>query len=390
MAQAHGMDHILIGVFLLVPIHSTEYYAAVMAPCRRSSMNRTVLMLSGIFVPGLLPCADSLAQPDMKTTSQLVVRNALGAGRWFPATKSQLEAFVNESMAKAQVPAVEGRIVAAIAPHAGYQYSGLVAGYTFQAIRDNAKSTNAPAVVVILGLSHHQGFSGTALMDGDAIETPMGQAPLDRDAAKFLIAKSDSIRINYAPHIGEHSAENEVPFAQAALPGTKLVIGIIGDHDEKTLNGLVDALVALAKEKKVLVVASSDMLHDPDYDLVTSTDKKTLKKVEAMDDAGIWTEWMGDHHQHLQVRQGNRLVPMESARDLTTDWVEQAVTFNSLDNTNVNMYAGIWGGKTGKIWWDDLRIDAVPTLNMLRRESLPLRITAEDGTVYQEGLVRHV
>jgi hypothetical protein len=90
-------------------------------------------------------------------------------------------------------------------------------------------------------------------------------------------------------------------------------------------------------------------------------------------------------YQHVRAGQGDRLEPAGSARGLTTDWVEQSVAFNSLDNTNVNVYAGIWGGRAGKIWWDDLRIDSAPTLNLLRRESLPLAVAGDDGAVFAEG-----
>jgi hypothetical protein len=242
-------------------------------------------------------CSRALGQERVpaETPSEPVVRKAFGAGRWFPASRTQLERVVNDCMEKAEVPAVEGRIVAAVAPHAGYQYSGPVAGYAFRAIRDNLKGSNTPDVVVILGLSHRDAFDGVALMDGDAMETPLGRNALDRDAVRFLAEKSDRIRVNYSPHAGEHSAENEVPFVQAALPGVKLVIGLVGDHSEKTVQGLADALGGLAEKKRVLVIASSDMLHDPDYDLVTKTDGKSLKKAEALDDAGIWKEWSGEH-----------------------------------------------------------------------------------------------
>lgn len=72
-------------------------------------------------------------------------------------------------------------------------------------------------------------------------------------------------------------------------------------------------------------------------------------------------------------------------RDLTKDWVEYRTAFNSLTNTRVTVYAGIWGAKQGKIWWDDLRIEAVPTLNVLRRKSLPLTVMGENGRAYEEG-----
>lgn len=92
--------------------------------------------------------------------------------------------------------------------------------------------------------------------------------------------------------------------------------------------------------------------------------------------------------QHLvaaEVGQGGKTRSLENAHDLTTDWVEQRVAFNSLDQTKVSVYLGAWGGQTGKIWWDDLRIDEAPTLNLLRRESLPLKIEGEDGNAYEEG-----
>jgi len=68
----------------------------------------------------------------------------------------------------------------------------------------------------------------------------------------------------------------------------------------------------------------------------------------------------------------------------TADWCEQTVAFNSLDSELVNIYIGIGGGTQGKFWLDDVRIDCVPTLNVLRRKSLPLRLESAD-TGYEEG-----
>ena len=85
--------------------------------------------------------------------------------------------------------------------------------------------------------------------------------------------------------------------------------------------------------------------------------------------------------QHLSI--GDRWIGQ--ARDLTTDWVEQKVAFNTLANERVLVYLGVWGGKTGRVWWDDMRIEPAPTLNLLRRESLPVTVRGEDGTAYEEG-----
>jgi hypothetical protein len=220
------------------------------------------------------------------------VQKAKGSGKWFPGGKKQLESMVNEYIQDAKVAKIEGRIVGAIAPHAGYIFSGKVAGYTFRAIRDNAAAGFAPDTVVVLGFSHRGAFRGVALMEGDGIETPMGVAALDKEAGELLVKPSGGkIYFNYSLHGSEHSAENEIPFIQAALPKAKLVVGLIGSHDAETVDALVAALKELAKQRKVLAVASTDLLHDPDYDLVTKKDKATLEKIAAMNHAGLAREW---------------------------------------------------------------------------------------------------
>ena len=263
-----------------------------------SVIRHVMVLTSCVFVSFFVACSHSDGQDNVKKGGEemskqekKVVRKSRGGGRWFPGNTKQLESMINEYIDKAEVPEVSGRIVGAIAPHAGYVYSGKVAGYTFRAIRDNAKTGRGPEAVVVLGLSHSGGFPGVALMDGDAIETPLGEAMLDKDSGSLLTGCSSRIFFEYSPHAGEHSAENEIPFVQAALPGTKIVVGIIGDHDSRTLKDLVQALNELAKKKRILVVASTDMLHSPDYDLVTKTDKATLAKVAAMDHEGILKAW---------------------------------------------------------------------------------------------------
>lgn len=90
-------------------------------------------------------------------------------------------------------------------------------------------------------------------------------------------------------------------------------------------------------------------------------------------------------YQNLEIPGDRGFTYIDGAKDLTTDWVEQSVTFNSLGNSSVIIGAGVWGAAGGTIWWDDLRIDAVPALNVLRRGTLPLAVTGERGVVYAEG-----
>jgi MEMO1 family protein len=226
----------------------------------------------------------------MNTSADRLVRRTWGQGRWFPAGETELRMLLRTCMDAADIPPVSGRIVSAIAPHAGYVYSGPVAGYTFAALRANAR-THPVDTVVVLGFSHRAAFRGFALMDGDAIRSPLGETALDRDAAAFLAEHSARIAFDHAPHRGEHSAENEIPFVQAALPDVKLVVGLFGDHDGRTAADLLEGLNGLAERKRIVVVASTDLLHDADYDRVTRTDRKTLEQIAALDDAGLAKRW---------------------------------------------------------------------------------------------------
>ena len=220
-----------------------------------------------------------------------VVCRARGAGMWFPRDPQELRKMVDGFIGSGEAPAVNGRIVSAISPHAGYVYSGPVAGYTFRALKENAARGFTPETVVVLGFTHRVDFPGVAIMDGDAIETPLGQTPLDSEAADVLMQGRRRIVLDSTPHAGEHSAENQIPFVQRALPGARVVLALAGDHSAATQDELLAALTDLASRKAITVVASSDMLHDPDYDRVARTDRGTLKTVAAMDAKAVLSGW---------------------------------------------------------------------------------------------------
>ena len=219
------------------------------------------------------------------------VRAALGVGRWFPADRQELNDMIARFVESAVVPALEGRVVSVISPHAGYEYSGPVAGYAYRAIREDTVRHGPPETVVILGFGHRAAFRGVALLDGTAFATPLGLTPLDTESAAMMIAADPRITLDYRPHVGEHSAENQVPFVQAVLPGAALVIALMGGPDPALAGMLATVLARLAARKRLLVVASSDMLHDPDYERVCATDRATLTHVAALDSDGLREAW---------------------------------------------------------------------------------------------------
>lgn len=247
----------------------------------------------------------------MKPTQPRVVRVARGAGRWFPAGAAELRATVSRYIEDGPAPLpATGRVVAVTSPHAGYVYSGAVAGYAFRALRDRSQAET----VVILGFSHRGGFPGVALMDGDALRTPLGEAELDVEASGWLVQSSPRIVVDYRPHDGEHSAENQVPFVQVALPKARLVIALIGDHDPDTFRALSGALCRLAGRRKLAVVASTDLLHDPDWKTVAAADRKTLDLIAGLRADELARSWSFGHQVCCGI--GPVLTAMAFAADL--------------------------------------------------------------------------
>jgi hypothetical protein len=71
--------------------------------------------------------------------------------------------------------------------------------------------------------------------------------------------------------------------------------------------------------------------------------------------------------------------------DATQDWKHYDLAFNSLNNSDANLYLGTWSGKSGKIWWADLKIEEMALVNLLRRPGTPVTVRGENGTTYEEG-----
>jgi len=83
---------------------------------------------------------------------------------------------------------------------------------------------------------------------------------------------------------------------------------------------------------------------------------------------------------------GRALAPYDPRVPETTDWRKVTMAFNSLDYDKVKIYAGLWGGKAGRVWLDDMNVEEIGLVNVLRRPGTPVTVTSEDGEiVYQEG-----
>jgi len=124
------------------------------------------------FVLAMLLFSASCSAEEAATPQR--VRPSALAGSWYPAGADRLRATVSKYLDDAEAAAMEGRLCALIAPHAGYAYSGPTAGWAFK----QAAGKNFDRVIV-MAPSHRAAFSGFSIMDVDAYATPLGVLPLD-------------------------------------------------------------------------------------------------------------------------------------------------------------------------------------------------------------------
>ncbi len=218
------------------------------------------------------------------STGQQKIRPAAVAGAFYPADPKELTQMIDDLLAKATPPPVDGEILAAVAPHAGYPYSGPVAAWTYAALRGHKYSH-----VVVIAPSHYVGFDFTSVYDGDAYTTPLGQVPVDKEFARRLAKMSSTIQLSDKGHQAtrdapEHSVEVELPWLQTVLGNFELVPIVMGDQSYESSRALGVALARMLRnDHDTLVLASSDLSHYHIYDDAETIDHKTLHALEAWD-----------------------------------------------------------------------------------------------------------
>ncbi len=215
------------------------------------------------------------------------VRPAGVAGSFYPADPKELTAMIDDMLAHVSQPAITDPILAAVSPHAGYQYSGPVAAYTYAALKGRKFSR-----VVVIAPSHYESFDFTSVYDGDAYATPLGNVPVDKAFAAKLVKMSSTMKLSGRGHDAtsagaEHAIEVELPWLQRVLGDFQLVPIDMGDQSYESSRALGVALAKLikaeGKEGDTLVLASSDLSHYHPYDEAVKIDHKTLNALEKWD-----------------------------------------------------------------------------------------------------------
>ncbi len=227
-----------------------------------------------------------LAIPNLqhvRAAEEQKVRQPGVAGAFYPADPQMLTSMMDEMLAKAVQPPVAGSILAVVAPHAGYQYSGPVAAYTYGALKGHKY-----ARVVVIAPSHYEAFDFTSIYDGDAYATPLGTIPVDRTFARELAKMSPTMKLSERGHQptaagAEHAIEVQLPWLQHVLGQFTLVPIVMGDQSYENSRALGVALAKLIHGGDTLIVASSDLSHYHPYDDAVKIDHKTLNALQEWD-----------------------------------------------------------------------------------------------------------
>lgn len=207
------------------------------------------------------------------------VRAPAVAGRFYPADPDACAAAVDGYLTEAE-PTEGVRPRALVAPHAGFVYSGPVAGSAYARLAGSEGPL--PERVLILGPAHTVPLRAMAVTGSDAWTTPLGEVPVDPELKAACLACEGVIEDD-RPHITEHALEVQLPFLQRVLGDFSFVPIVVGAVPVDTV---ADLLAAVWTED-VLVVISSDLSHYHEYATAAELDRRTADAIRTANHGSI-------------------------------------------------------------------------------------------------------
>lgn len=201
------------------------------------------------------------------------------AGQFYPGSEQALRAELTRLIPENPSPQpVKG----VISPHAGYVYSGAIAGRLFSRI-------TIPDTVLIIGPNHHGAGHAAALYPDGEWLTPLGATAINSRLNTLLLQYGHYLRSDSVAHLNEHSLEVQLPFLQYLRPDVTISALCIGHGDYLSLHDIGQGIAAAIREfgKEVLIIASSDMTHYESADSARQKDEMALENALALDGKGL-------------------------------------------------------------------------------------------------------
>src|ERR1700686_334515 len=213
-----------------------------------------------------------------------ILRHPAVAGRFYPDDPDDLRAEAQGYLSQASSiikPLL--RAIGCIAPHAGYMYSGHVAGAVFARLE-------IPQRCIVMCPNHTGMGRPLAVMSEGAWETPLGEVAIDGELAATLKLRFPALQEDSTAHRAEHAAEVELPFLQLRQPKLRFVPIALGTRQFDTLERLGYAIadVVAALKEPALIVASSDMNHYESDTITRVKDHKAIERILTLDPRGLY------------------------------------------------------------------------------------------------------
>src|SRR5713226_7248115 len=211
-----------------------------------------------------------------------MVRPPAVAGRFYPSQPQELLAQV-EKFLSAEPPAARVRARGCVVPHAGYMYSGHVAGAVYARLQ-------IPQRCILMCPNHTGMGEPLSIMSQGAWQTPLGHVPVDSELSAALKERFSFLSEDAAAHRAEHAAEVQLPFLQACHIHVSFVPIALGTSRFELLEGLGEAIadVIAQQDEGVLVIASSDMNHYESDAVTRVKDHKAIEQILALNPRGLF------------------------------------------------------------------------------------------------------
>jgi MEMO1 family protein len=237
------------------------------------------IMLLVMLLPATAGCNEKKTKKDsggFMADDTLVNRKPAYAGTFYPGNRDVLIQQVRQLFSVAAPNKTSGKVVAVVAPHAGYFYSGKVAASAFNQLTPGIHYDN----VFILASSHHASFDGAAIYSEGHFETPLGIARVNISLSRKLAEEHPDLFLSYpAAHQSEHSIEVQLPFLQYLYrEDLQIVPVLLGTQKPSTCKKIAEVLRPYFNGNNLFVI-STDFSHYPDYEHACETDKITADAI---------------------------------------------------------------------------------------------------------------
>ena len=204
-----------------------------------------------------------------------MTREAAVAGQFYPGRPGELRAMIKE-MTDSKADRKE--VIGVVSPHAGFVYSGPVAGAVFSRIKFSD-------TFILIGPNHRGVGKPLSITTGGSWNTPLGEVQIDSGLAKAILAASAGLEEDTLAHRYEHSLEVQLPFLQYFKSDVKIVPIVLAQAAPRVYQGIGRAIAATLKSRgeAAVIVASSDMTHYEPHESARAKDKMAIEAILGLD-----------------------------------------------------------------------------------------------------------